>query len=46
MQNFSGKYNFLPFEKCAEHKQYFMKLDHFVTFGRPQSGLVIIQLMT
>ena len=23
-----------------------MKLDHFVPFGRPQSGTVIIQLMT
>ena len=23
-----------------------MKLDHFVSFGKPQSGTVIIQLMT
>ena len=46
MQNFSGKYNILPFEKCAEHSQLFMKLDHFDLFGRPQSGTVIIQLMT
>ena len=46
MQNFSGKYNIFPFEKCAEHLQYFMKLDNFVPFGRPQSGTVIIQLMT
>ena len=36
----------LPFEKCAEHLQYFVKLDNFVPFGRPQSGAVIIQLMT
>ena len=26
----------LPFEKCAEH---------FIPFGRPQSGTVIVQLM-
>ena len=24
--------NFLPFEKCAEHYQYLMKLDSFVPF--------------
>ena len=45
-QNCSGKYNFLPLEKCAEHLEYLMKLDKFVTFGRPQSGTMIIQLMT
>ena len=45
-QNFSWKYNILPFEKCAEHKQYFMKLDSFVPYGRPQSGTVVIQLLT
>ena len=45
-QNVNGKYNFLPFEKCAEHQQYFMKIDNFVPFGRLQCGSVIIQLMT
>ena len=44
--NFSGNYNILPFEKCAEHLQKFMILDNFVPFGRPPSGTVIIQLMT
>ena len=44
--NFQWKYNILPFEKCAEHEQKFMKLDNFVPFGRPQSGTIIIQLMT
>ena len=38
--------NILPFEKCAEHYQQFMKLDKFVSFGRPESGTVIKQLMT
>ena len=37
---------FLPLDKCAEHLEYFMKLDNFVLFGRPQSGTVNIQLMT
>ena len=37
---------FLPFEKCAEHFQYFMKVDTFVPFGRQPSGKVIIQVMT
>ena len=46
MQNFSGKYNILPFEKFAEHKPQFIKLDNFVPFGRPQSGTVNIQLKT
>ena len=45
-QNCSGNYNFLPLEKCAEHYELFMKLDKFVTFGSPQSGTMIIQLMT
>ena len=47
-QNFCGKYeyNILPFEKCAEHLQQFMKLITFVPFCGPQSGTVIIQLMT
>ena len=45
-QKFSGKYNILPLEKCAENLEKFKKLDNFVPFGRPQSGTVIIQLMT
>ena len=45
-QNFSGKYNILPFEIWAEHQQKLIKLDNFVPFGRPQSGTVIVQLMT
>ena len=45
-KNFSGKYNILPFEKCAKYLQLFIKLDNFVLFGRPQSCTEIIQLMT
>ena len=45
-QNFRGKNNILPFEKCEENKQLFFKLDNFVPFGRPQPGTIIIQLMT
>ena len=37
-----SKESFLPFENCAD----LMKLDNFVTFGRPLSGKVIIQEMT
>ena len=33
--------------KSAQNiKKKFIKLDNFVTFGRPQSGTMIIQLMT
>ena len=42
---FQRKNNILPFEKCAEHYQLFMKLDNFELFGRLHSGTVIIQLM-
>ena len=45
-KKFSGKYNILLFEECAEHLQKFIKLDYFVPFDRPQSGAVIKQLMT
>ena len=30
----------------SKSEQEFMKLDNFVPFGMPQSGTVIIQLMT
>ena len=45
-QNVNGIGNFIPFEKSAKCKQYSMKLDNFVPFGRPPSGKVIIQVMT
>ena len=41
-QNNHGIFNVLPFEKCAEHKQYYTELDHLV--GQP-SNKVIISVM-
>ena len=37
---------FYPLKSVQNIKNSFMKLDDFVPFGRPQSGTVIIQLMT
>ena len=45
-QTFNGIGNFLPFDKCAEHEQFLLKLDNFVPCGRLPFGKVVIQIMT
>ena len=44
--NVNEIHNFLTFEKCADHKHYFVKLDYFEPFCRPSYGKVILRAKT